>query len=159
MISSNPKNEINWGHKVVLALDYGEKVTGLAKYQIGRDPFPYPYGRLFSSNPVTFQKELKKVLADEDVEIVVLGLPTFLDGKESTMTQKIKNVGLTLQSFLPPSTLFFFQDETLSTFEAQERMRNSPRYNFKVCPQEIDALSACIILEDFLKKHLLLTNA
>ncbi len=44
----------------------------------------------------------------------------------------------------------FFQDESLSTFEAEERMRESPRYNFKVDKKQLDALAASIILEDFL---------
>ena len=42
------------------------------------------------------------------------------------------------------------QDETLSSFEAEERMRNSPRYNFKVDLSMIDSVAATIILEDFL---------
>jgi putative Holliday junction resolvase len=43
------------------------------------------------------------------------------------------------------------QDETLSTYEAEERMKRSPRYNFQVNLSEIDAVSATVILEDFLR--------
>ena len=48
----------------------------------------------------------------------------------------------------------FEQDETLSTFEAESRMKESPRYNFKIDPKQIDALAASIILEDFVKMNL-----
>ena len=47
----------------------------------------------------------------------------------------------------------YFQDETLTTKEAEERMKKSPRFNFKVDPTQIDSLSASIILEDFLRAH------
>jgi putative Holliday junction resolvase len=43
------------------------------------------------------------------------------------------------------------QDETLSTQDAKNRMLNSPKYNFKIDLQKIDALSAAIILEDFMQ--------
>ena len=67
------------------------------------------------------------------------------------MTKKIRQFGEILTNHFHPLPIYF-QDETLSTFEAQDRMKNSPRYNFKICLEEIDALAATIILEDFLKK-------
>ena len=47
---------------------------------------------------------------------------------------------------------YFEQDETLTSQEAKDRMQNSPEYNFQIDVNRIDALSAQIILEDFLKK-------
>jgi putative Holliday junction resolvase len=44
------------------------------------------------------------------------------------------------------------QDETLSTFEAESRMKSSPQYNFQVNLTQIDALAACVILEDFIRR-------
>lgn len=137
-------------HKNILALDYGEKVIGLATFSPGKDPYPLPFGKIENKNPAYFLSELTKILNDEVIDAIVLGLPLLLDGKESTMTQKIRTVGEMLGRTFPTIPLHY-QDETLSSFEAEERMKNSPRYNFKVNPKEIDALSASIILEDFIR--------
>ena len=48
---------------------------------------------------------------------------------------------------------FHFQDETLSSFEAEQRMINSPRFNFKIDKKQIDSLAASIILEDWIKSE------
>ena len=51
-----------------------------------------------------------------------------------------------------PRTPLFLQDETLSTFEAKERMKQLPQYNFKIDLKRVDELAASIILEAFLEK-------
>lgn len=136
-------------HKPILAVDYGQKFTGLATFTPGRDPFPLLHGRLAYKDDQKLINDLIKIIDEESTEIVVIGLPTFLDGKESTMTKTVRNFIELLQKQIPQK--IFEQDETLSTVEAEERMKNSPRFNFKVNYQEIDAMSASIILEDFIR--------
>jgi putative holliday junction resolvase len=80
-----------------------------------------------------------------------VGIPYYLDGNSSKMTEIVKRFGERLQLSYPDLRVFF-QDETLSSFEAEDRMKKDPRYNFKVNPKEIDALAASIILEDFLRE-------
>lgn len=135
--------------KTLLGIDYGTKVVGLALYCQGRDPFILLHGRILYQNDQQVISELKSICLDEGVDILVLGLPHFTDGKESQMTIKVKQFGQELQLAIPELTLFY-QDETLSTYEAEERMKNSPKFNFKVDPKQIDSLCASVILEDFL---------
>ena len=135
--------------KPILAVDYGQKFTGLATFIPGRDPFPLLHGRLAYKDDQGLVNDLRKIIDEESIEIVVVGIPTFLDGKESTMTKTVRNFIEVLQKQIPQK--IFEQDETLSTVEAEERMKNSPRFNFKVNYQEIDAMSASIILEDFIR--------
>jgi len=135
----------------ILGLDYGEKVIGLASFCPGQEPFPLPYGKIENKNLNYVFEELNKVVQSESIEIFVLGLPLYLDGKESSMTKTVKKFAHDLnQKF--PTIILYYQDETLSSFEAEERMKNSPRYQFKLDPKSIDALSASIILEDFMRK-------
>ncbi len=140
----------------ILAIDFGLKVTGLGKFTPGRDPYPIPYDQInYQSHPQLIL-EIGKVIATEDIKVVVLGFPTLLDGKETSMTLKIKEFGTLLESELKrkhPELNFFLQDESLSTYEATDRMKNSPQYNFKVDYSKIDALSASIVLEDFLRSN------
>lgn len=139
--------------ETILALDYGTKFTGLALYTPGRDPFPLPHSKIKFESNEQLLKALKKIIDEEIVTLIVLGLPRFTDGKESTWTKTVQNFSQTLKLNL--GLPLFLQDETLSTFEAEERMKSSPRYNFKVDYNQIDALSAAIILEDFIRSPII----
>jgi putative Holliday junction resolvase len=136
-------------NKKILAIDFGTKLTGLARFCEGRDISPYPYGSLRYVNDDKLISEILNFVKESSINIVVLGVPKLLDGKETSMSEKIRDFGEKLGDKLG-STPLFFQDESLSTFEAEERMRESPRYNFKVDKKQLDALAASIILEDFL---------
>jgi putative Holliday junction resolvase len=136
-------------NKKILAIDFGTKLTGLARFCEGRDISPYPYGSLRYLNDDKLISEILNVVKEFSIDIAVLGVPKLLDGKETSMSKKIRDFGEKLGDKLG-STPLFFQDESLSTFEAEERMRESPRYNFKVDKKQLDALAASIILEDFL---------
>ena len=144
---------IKYMDKNLLAIDYGQKFTGLATYHIGKDPYPMPYGRVAYKSDKQLAQEILSICSMEDIEIIILGIPKLLDGKETTMTKMIAAFGETLKKQWDEAH-FFTQDETLSTFEAKERMKNSAQYNFKIDMNKVDEIAACIILEDFLKMEL-----
>ena len=134
-------------HKHILAIDYGQKFTGLSNYRVSIDPFILLFGRLQYQSDKSLTQEIIKIVEDEFIDMIVLGIPRFTDGKESTMTAKVKSFGeLLIKSVKIP---VYFIDETLTTFEAEERMKNDRRFNFQVDRQQIDAVSASIILEAF----------
>jgi putative Holliday junction resolvase len=135
--------------KNILALDFGEKFIGLATYCVNRDPFPTPFGRLANTSHSKVIQELGAVISNESIDLVVIGVPRLLDGKETSTTKKARDfIELIGEHFSLPIRE---QDETLSTFEAQSRMKSSPRYNFQVDLKQIDAVAACVILEDFIR--------
>jgi len=133
----------------LLGVDYGEKVTGFALFCPGQDPFPQPFGRSLAQGEKLCQ-EIAQLIKNEDVGRVVLGLPLMLDGQEGQQAQKVRHFGENLAKTIAPCPLSY-HDETLTTEEAIHRMKQSPRYNFSVCWPEIDAWSAAIILEDFVR--------
>ena len=135
-----------------LGIDYGEKVIGLSTYKLQADPFPLMYGRLVVKNDDVSLIELKSIIDTEFIDHVILGLPFLTDGNESSMTKKVRHFGELLQKKIGETPLSF-QDETLSTYEAEERMKNDPRFDFKVDPKKIDALSAVIIIESYLSER------
>jgi putative holliday junction resolvase len=140
--------------KVILALDYGEKFIGVATYCVNRDPYPTPYGRIANKGPVAVSLELKSLIESEFIDMLVIGVPHLIDGKSTSSTQRAESF---IKSMREQITLpIYEQDETLSTFEAESRMKNSPQYNFQVDLSQIDALAACVILEDFIRhsRHL-----
>jgi putative Holliday junction resolvase len=126
--------------------------VGLATYFRGTDPYPTPFGKIIYLNDNQVIEELSSIIRDEFIDTLVLGVPYYLDGNSSKMTETIKMFGTQLEKTFPKLKVIY-QDETLSSFEAQDRMKRDPRYNFKVDPKEIDALAASIILEDFLREN------
>lgn len=136
--------------KTILAMDFGEKFIGVGTYCVNRDPFPLPYGRIANKSQDQVLKELRKIVDDEMVDVIVIGVPHLIDGKSTKMTEKARAfVNLIREQFTLPVEE---QDETLSTFEAESRMKSSARYNFTVDLQQIDAVAASVILEDFIRR-------
>ncbi len=133
----------------LLGIDFGEKVTGLSHFTPGQDPFPLLGGKIAVQNDHQVIKKIEEFVLDETIDLVVLGVPHFTDGSASLMTQRVLRFyeKLKIQLKIPIHT----QDETLSTFEAKERMKSDPRFNFQVDLKKIDEVSASVILEDFLK--------
>ena len=137
---------------VYLAIDFGEKFTGLAQFCAQRDPYPIPAGRIAGSQPIS---EIIQIIKDEQINTVIIGLPLLLDGQETSMTKKVRVFADQLEQACKKANLFlkfFLWDETLSTYEAKERMKNSPQFNFKVDLKRVDEISALIILEEFLRR-------
>jgi len=135
----------------ILGIDYGHKVIGLATFTPKRDPFPLLHGRIIVESHAHTMSEIKRVCDEEFIDTIVLGLPFLTDGKESSMTKKVRLFGEKLSRELPELKLYY-QDETLTTYEAEERMKNDPAYNFTIDPQKIDTLSAAIIIESFVNE-------
>ncbi len=142
------KNQEKYQGQHILAVDYGTKFTGFANYKVGMDPFILLFGRVKYESDKQIITEIQKIIDYEFIEQVVIGIPFFTDGKESTWTQSVKKfIDLASQSLEVP---VHTQDETLSTFEAEDRMKNDPRFNFQVDLSRIDEVAASIILESFL---------
>ncbi len=136
-----------------MAIDYGSKFIGLASFFEGVDPFPICYDRVANDNENKSIKQILKLVDLEEINHLIVGIPYLLDGKETPMTRMIEDFAKQLKSEIERNKMscqVSFQDETLSTYTAQERMKNSPLYNFRVDLSKIDSLSAKIILEDFL---------
>ena len=146
------KDPIVFDLKSILCLDYGTKVVGLATYNSKRDPYPLPFGRIIYKSDDLLIEELSKIIEEEGIDTLVVGVPYLTDGTPTKMTDRIMKFWLKCQSTFV-SLNHYTQDETLSSFEAKERMKNLPQYNFKINLKKIDELAASIILEDFVKKN------
>ena len=142
--------------KNLLAVDFGTKNTGLATFTPGQDPYPLPLGTLKTRTPEAqgqLVNRIAEIVSNENIDVIILGIPYTFDGHDTPMTKKVKKFSKILMKKpeLKNKTICL-QDETLSSYEAEDRMKNSPRYNFKVDKTKLDALAACIILEDFIRQ-------
>lgn len=144
------KNHIKYEKKQLLAIDYGSKVIGLSCYMPGRDPFPLCAGRILFKNNQQVITELQKKVDEEGIDVIILGVPYRSDGSESDMTKTVLTFANLIEDNFKDLEINL-QDEGLTSYSAKEFMKSSPRFDFKVDPKKIDEVSACIILEDFLR--------
>jgi len=129
-----------------LAIDYGEKRTGLAICDAGET----------IATPLTVihgQKELLKKIADlvraENVEAVVVGLPLNIDDSAGPQTNIVFKFAEQLRQHL--DVPIHFQDERLSSFAAEEKLAPADFTRGKK-RKRLDAVAAAAILEAFLEQ-------
>ena len=93
-----------------------------------------------------------RALQDEDDGIgsLVVGLPRRLDGRPTDMTARVETFGRRLAEAcgLP----VHFQDERLSSHEAEARLAIREK-DWRVRKQQLDAMSAAVILQDYLDER------
>jgi putative Holliday junction resolvase len=131
-----------------LAIDYGDKRTGLAICDAEEtivSPLTVIHG----------QKDLLKKIADiveaENVEAVVLGLPLNMDDSQGPQAKRVLNFADLLKACI--NIPIHFQDERLSTFGAEGKLAAAD-FTRGQKKKRIDAIAAAQILEAFLEqKH------
>lgn len=144
-------NAEKYDQQTILCIDYGTKNIGFCLYKVGIDPFPMPFIQIKNKSIDDSIFRIIEIINDECVDVVVLGLPLHKDGNDSEMTKIVRNFKAQLETQkLPPVQ---FQNEFLTSYEAEDRMKSSARYNFKVDKNQVDSLAASIILEEWLKNH------
>ncbi len=96
----NYPNYANFCGKQILAVDYGTKVTGLASYCPGREPFPMPYGRLIYKDDDSLIDDILNVVEEEFADVVILSIPFYTYENESEMTKRVRAFSNNLQEKL-----------------------------------------------------------
>ncbi len=133
---------------VILAVDYGDVRTGIAVC----DKLE------FMASPVTVIRErdegrlaarIAEIAAEKRAEKIVLGLPKNMDGTEGFRAEACRAFGAVLAE--TANIPVDFQDERLTTVSAHQ-MLNATDTRGKKRKEIVDAVSAVIILEDYLRK-------
>jgi len=123
----------------LLGVDYGDKRVGLAiTHRSVR--LPKPFATL--PNSETLLADLQKIIQDEQVGLVVVGLPRGMDGGYTEQTRKAEAFAESLrQAVNVPVEL---ADETLTSVDAE---------SYGASKQTVDAVAAAIILERYLTEQ------
>tara|TARA_B100001175_G_scaffold312119_1_gene317576 strand:- start:1230 stop:1649 length:420 start_codon:yes stop_codon:yes gene_type:complete len=133
--------------KRILCLDYGEKRIGLAL----SDPLKiiaYPYKTIINFGLNNLKYEIKKIIANETIESIVIGLPIGLNGKDTIQTKKVREFRLQILDLNIP---IYFEDERLSSLAAAKSMKME-KIKTGFNKGMIDKRAAAIILQQFLDK-------
>lgn len=126
----------------LLALDVGEKRVGVARAN-SLAKLPQPLITLVRG--VSFWSELGKILKEQDIHQVVIGLPRNLESRDTAQTTATREFAAEFQSkFDLPVVL---QDEALTSRKAESELKSHGKPFTK---GDIDALAATFILYDYL---------
>ena len=129
----------------IICLDVGEKRIGVAKADSDiRIATPVGFLTVDGSE----WQEIARLANLNNTNLFVLGLPRSNDGNETKQTLYVRNFAKVLKSKIPTAKISF-QDESLTSVEAEQRLKSSKKYYEK---GEIDAEAATIILQDFLEQ-------
>ncbi|MCH2673035.1 MAG: Holliday junction resolvase RuvX [Dehalococcoidia bacterium] len=131
----------------ILALDIGEKRTGLA---ISNDVSTIctPLKFISSENIDLFLTELKKILVENKIKKIIVGLPILLSGKEGTRAKFSRYISKRIKKANKNVDVILW-DERLSTKEAEKYLIKSGLSKSKI-KDKIDSASAVIILESYI---------
>lgn len=129
----------------ILALDVGDRRIGAAlANSIAR--LAQPLTTLEQSEHI--MEDLQRLVRQERVDIIVVGLPRGLEGQTTAQTRVVQAFAKQLQSAL--GLPIVWQDEALTSVQAEAELADRHKAAAKA---DIDALAATYILEDYLKDH------
>ncbi len=121
----------------ILGVDYGTKRIGLAWMQHGLDVV-LPFGLIETGERKKQIDDLARLIGQEKIDLVVLGLPLELEtGEETSNTKRVREFAKLLQRECP--VLVEFVDERLTSFEADQMGGEASR----------DEKAAMLILETY----------
>ncbi len=127
-----------------MALDLGEKRIGVARASTeARLPEPL----ITLANDSELVTKLQALIKEHQVDTLVIGRPRGMQGQTTSQTEVIVAMAKQLEPEL--GLKVHWQDETLTSHQAETELRNrGVSYN----KGSVDALAACLILEDFLRQ-------
>ncbi len=126
----------------ILAVDFGEKRIGLATSDAS-GTLATPRETLRRKSDEGVLRQLDQFCREEEIELVVFGLPHGPGGAENPFAARIRSfvAKFASRAHLPVR----FHDETLTSDEAARRL---PR---TASPGELDPVAAAVLLEDYLQ--------
>ncbi len=124
----------------IIGIDVGDVRVGVAiSDTMGIAPTPYA---ILDRAQGRAEKKILELIKELNVSLIVIGLPNDADGNSTTQSEKTKRFAerLSRRTTVPIK----FQDEYLSSKEAEERMHKA-----KIQNAHLDDFAAMIILEDY----------
>jgi len=126
----------------VLGIDIGEIRVGVALGSM-ETKFASPLITLLNND--TLYSNLEKIIKENEVGLIVAGLPRNLDNEETMQTKYSRKVADEIKNKLNIEVVF--QDEALTSVKARDELDARKKPYEK---GDIDKLAACYILEDYL---------
>jgi putative holliday junction resolvase len=124
-------------NKSLISIDYGTRKSGLA-YSV--EDFCFAHKTVSTKDLTAY---LRKWIPEKKATSIVIGLPLNIDGTESKHSTRVRKFTKELENIFPEQEIIL-HDERMTTSEA--RLSSA---------EDIDAESARLILEDYLREETL----
>ena len=134
----------------ILGIDYGEARTGLAVSD-DNEMVATIIGTVHERDKERLADHIVTVCNNERIEKIVMGLPKNMDGTEGFRAEYTRKFAARLAELLPRLPIEFY-DERMTTMAASRFMMEGNTKGKKK-KASIDALSAQIILQDYLERN------
>ena len=131
----------------ILAIDYGRKRTGIAV----TDPLQIIAGNLATVPTHTLLAFIKDYIAREQVDRIVIGQPTQLNGEPSESMKYITPFVNRLRKELPDMTVVMYDERFTSSIAHQAMIDGGMKKSDRRDKSRVDAIAATIILNDYLQ--------
>jgi len=133
----------------VLAIDLGEKRIGLAISDETRT-IAGSYGVISRKSRREDYERYAKIVEDEAVTLIVMGLPITLSGQEGQRAAWVRDYSAELSKNIALPLEFW--DERFSTKQAEASLHARGKRG-KRAKERVDAVAAAFILQDYLDAH------
>ena len=130
---------------VVLCIDFGLKRCGLAL----SDPNRIIASPLQTIESIHLENWLEQEIPKRQIEEIVLGYPTRLDGSDSHVTQNVRLLKAALEKKFPKISIKLF-DERFSSKMASEAIHQMGHKKKKHDKSLVDQVAAAMILQEYL---------
>lgn len=134
---------------IIMSVDYGDSRTGLAACD-KNEMLASPVGVIFEKYEPHLLEKINEKVREIRPEMIVVGLPRNMDGSYGERAQKCRAFAEKLHEISGIETAM--QDERLTTVSAH-RALNEVNVRGKKRRNIVDAVSAVMILEDFMAKR------
>ena len=136
-----------------LAIDLGSRRVGLALSDEG-GKFATPLDVLTVGSAEDALEPVEKIIAQEGIQRVVIGLPLNMDDSVGGAARLSINWAKHLRSRIGTQIPIVFVDERLSSFDAEQRLTERKRGGERITrgqkKQRLDAIAAAWFLQEFL---------
>lgn len=133
----------------VLAIDLGEKRIGIAVSDPTRT-VASAFGVLRRKSRREDFAYYARVIAEEEITLLVMGLPIPLGGEEGQRAAWVRDYTSELREHISIPVVFW--DEALTTRQAEASLRARGKRG-KQIEERVDAVAAAFILQDYLNAH------
>ena len=131
----------------IMGIDYGRKRTGIAV----TDPLQIIAGNLATVPTHTLMQYIKDYMAHEQVERIVVGQPTQLNGEPSESMRYITPFVERLRKEFPDMPIVMYDERFTSTIAHQAMIDGGMKKSDRRDKSRVDAIAATIILNDYLQ--------
>ena len=131
----------------IMGIDYGRKRTGVAV----TDPLGIVAGNLATVPTHTLMQFIKDYLEREQVDRIVIGKPTRLNGEPSESMRYITPFVNRLQKELPDVPVVMYDERFTSAIAHQAMIDGGMKKSDRRDKSRVDAIAATIILNDYLQ--------